>query len=288
MDRPLRPRPRWWAAAWALGTVAGALALALELPRTFSDPNGLDPHVLRLAAVSVAVAAASLAGARLAGARAVLLAVATVSVSFSAFSLTPRVLSWIAGARLSGDALLLWASAVQAAVTLLVAVPVVRWAVPAAARPDLRLGRFGIGAALWSLGGLALIIPVGLAIPAALLGRYGIAVQAVARDLPWLAPACALQAFAQELQFRGLLLGALERVAPRVAANLAQAALFGVAHLAIQYPGPAGPFIPVTLVFGAVLGLLVQRTGSLWPSVLIHAAADIAITVAVLPGLYGT
>lgn len=287
MDRPLRARPPWWAAAWALGTVAGAMALALELPRSFSDPNGLDPHVLRLAVVSVAVAAASLAGARLAGARAVLLAVAGVSVSFSAFSLTPGLLSWLAGGRLSGDARLLWASGVQAAVTL-VAIPLVGRAVPSAARPDLRLGRFGLGAALWSLGGLALIIPVGLAIPAALLGRDGIAVQAVARDLPWLAPACALQAFAQELQFRGLLLGALERVAPPVAANLSQAALFGVAHLAIQYPGPSGPFIPVTLVFGAVLGLLVQRTASLWPAVIIHAAADIAITVAVLPGLYGT
>jgi membrane protease YdiL (CAAX protease family) len=159
--------------------------------------------------------------------------------------------------------------------------------IPAGLRPDLRWRRFGPPAAAVTVLGILLLVPLGLAIPASLLGREGIAVQAVARDLPWLGPACLLQAFAQELQFRGMLLGALERVTGSRAALVAQAALFGVAHLAIQYPGPVGPFIPVTFAFGLLFGLVVQRTSSLWPAVLIHAAADIAITAAVLPGLYG-
>jgi len=43
----------------------------------------------------------------------------------------------------------------------------------------------------------------------------------------------------------------------------------------------------VTIAVGLVLGYIVQRTNSLWPAVVIHAVADIAITFAVLPGLYG-
>ena len=43
----------------------------------------------------------------------------------------------------------------------------------------------------------------------------------------------------------------------------------------------------MTIAIGLVLGYVVQRTNSLWPAIVIHAAADIAITFAVLPGLYG-
>ena len=100
-------------------------------------------------------------------------------------------------------------------------------------------------------------------------------------------PASVLQSFAQELQFRGILLGALDRVAPAWAANLGQAAFFGLAHIAVQYQGPAGAFVPVTIALGLVLGWVTQRTGSLWPAIVIHAVADIAVTVGVIPGLYG-
>ena len=158
---------------------------------------------------------------------------------------------------------------------------------PVALRPLLRLRRFGTAAALATVLGIAVFLVVVLLLPATLLGREGIAPLALARDLPLQGPASVLQSFAQELQFRGLLLGALDRVAPPWAANLGQATFFGLAHIAVQYQGPAGAFVPVTIALGWVLGWVTQRTGSLWPAIIIHAVADVAVTVGVIPGLYG-
>ena len=252
----LRDR-RWWASAVALGLAGGALCIALLVPRLFSDPFAVDPYVLRLSGVAAVLAAASLLSARLAPARPVLLAVAAMTVSFSVFSGGPQ---WIADItpRFDGNAQVLLASAAQALITIAVAV----------------------------LGSLAFLVVVML-LPATLLGRDGLAPVAIARDLPLQGPADALQAFAQELQFRGMLLGALDRVLPPWAANLAQAAFFGLAHIAVPYQGPADAFVPVTIALGLVFGWITQRTGSLWPAIIIHAVALVAVTVGVLPGLYG-
>ncbi|HZB98291.1 MAG TPA: CPBP family intramembrane glutamic endopeptidase [Candidatus Sulfotelmatobacter sp.] len=264
-----------------------ALAIALAVPHLFSDPNGLDPYILRLTGVTLTLAVAALLMPALVDTRAVLLSIAATTTSFSLFTALPRLLVDVLGEHApSGPAQLLWASLAQVVVTLCFA-GVILAAVPAPLRPELRLSSFPPGAILAALTGMAVLMLLGLALPAPLLGREGFAPQALARDLPWLAPACTLQAFAQELQFRGFLMGAFERVAPARAANLAQAILFGLAHLAIQYPGPVGPFIPVTVVLGLLFGWLVQRFHSLWPAVAIHAAGDIAITSSVLSGLYG-
>ena len=132
-----------------------------------------------------------------------------------------------------------------------------------------------------------MLIGFGLALPASLLGRVGLAPVGIMRDLPWLAPANALEGFAQEVQFRGMLMGALERSMSRGWANVAQAVVFGLAHLAISYGGPEAPFVPITFVVGLAFGWLVQRTGSIWAAVIVHAVADIALQFAVVPGLYG-
>jgi membrane protease YdiL (CAAX protease family) len=43
----------------------------------------------------------------------------------------------------------------------------------------------------------------------------------------------------------------------------------------------------VTVVLGFVLGWVTQRTGSLWPAIVIHAVGDVAVDAGVMPGLYG-
>jgi hypothetical protein len=96
-----------------------------------------------------------------------------------------------------------------------------------------------------------------------------------------------LQGAAQELQFRGLLLGSLERLTSPLVANACAAVVFGLAHLAIVYQGPIAPFVPLTMLLGFVLGWVTQKTGSLWPAIVVHGVADVVVTLAVLPGLYG-
>jgi membrane protease YdiL (CAAX protease family) len=268
----------------AMVTVAVALAIVLLVPNLYSDPNGLDPYLLRISGVSLALLVVALATRRLAATRLVLASVAAISLAWSAFLGTPRVLG-LFGVHANGNEAVFWASCAQFAVTVVFAVAAGR--APAGVRPDLRLRAFGRRALAVTVAGILLFVVVVLIIPAQWLGREGLAPIALARDLPWLAPACALQAAAQELQFRGLLLGTLERVTSRTAANAGQAVGFGLAHLAIVYQGPVAPFIPVTMVLGLVLGAATQRTRSLWPAIVIHAVADIAVTAAVLPGLYG-
>jgi membrane protease YdiL (CAAX protease family) len=276
----------------ALVVGTAALGAALLIPYTFSDPNGLDPYVARIATVALLIAAMAYARPALAATRPVLLALAAITVTFTLLAAGPAVLAGLFGtgasarAPTSEDAQVFWASLAQFALT--VAAAAIAWRfTPAALRPRLRLTRFGAGAALAAVVGTLLLVGIGLALPASLLGRDGLQPGALTRDLPWLWPANALQAASQELQFRGLLMGALERTMGRRWANVAQASFFGLAHLAVNYEGPVGPFVPVTIAVGLVFGYVVQRTGSLWPAVIVHAAADIAIIVAVMPGLYG-
>jgi membrane protease YdiL (CAAX protease family) len=282
---PLVRRP-WWPASWALLIAAAALAATLLLPRLFSDPVGVDPYVLRLTGVAVALGAAALSWARFAALRPVLLAVVAMTAAFSVFAGGPQWITDISGSRFDFNTQVVFASGAEAMLTALVAVLALRCS-PSAVAPVLRVRAFGPAALLATVAGLAVFLAVVMALPATLLGREGLAPIALARDMPLAAPASVLQSLAQELQFRGMLLGALDRVAPAWAANLGQAAFFGVAHLAVQYQGPAGAFVPVTIGLGLVLGWITQRTGSLWPAIVIHGVADIAVTAAVIPGLYG-
>jgi membrane protease YdiL (CAAX protease family) len=279
-------RQPWWPAAAAVGIAAAGLGLTLLVPRLFSDPVGVDPYVLRLSAVATALAVASLLTPQFAPTRPVLLAVASMTVAFSVFAGGPQWTYDISGTRFDFNTQVLFASAAEALLTALVALLALCFS-PPELRPLLRLRRFGSPAAVATVVGIAVFIAVVMLLPATLLGRQGIAPVALARDLPLQGPASVLQSFAQELQFRGILLGALDRIAPAWAANLGQAAFFGLAHIAVQYQGPAGAFVPVTIVLGLALGWVTQRTGSLWPAIIIHAVADIAVTVGVIPGLYG-
>ncbi|MBV9101175.1 MAG: CPBP family intramembrane metalloprotease [Candidatus Dormibacteraeota bacterium] len=280
-------RARWWPATAALVLGTAALGAALLVPLAFSDPNGVDPYVIRLSVTALLLLGAAWLWARAAGVRALLLALVAITSSFTVLSAAPQVLVAVFGDRVaSGDAQVLWASLAQLVVTAMLLLAGARF-LPPAERPVLRLWRFGWAALAVSVGGSLLLVLAGLALPASLLGRYGLQPVALIRDMPWLGPANALQALSQEAQFRGMLMGGLERVMGRNWANLGQAVFFGLAHLAVNYQGPVAPFVPVTIAVGLVLGWIVQRTGSIWPAVIIHAVADIAITAVVLPGLYG-
>jgi membrane protease YdiL (CAAX protease family) len=285
--RSIDPRAQgWWPAVATLVFATAALGAALLIPYTFSDPNGVDPYVSRISAVAMLLLALAYTRSRFDVARSVLAALAAVTASFTLFAAGPQIIVDLFGGAVSFDAQVFWASLAQLVVTVAFAWLASR-ANSSALRPRLRLARFGWLGLAASVAGIALLMTVMLGLPATLLGRLALQPAALTRDLPWLWPANALQALSQELQFRGLLMGALERVMSRGWANLAQACFFGFSHLAVNYQGPVAPFVPVTIAVGLLLGWLVQRTGSLWPAVVIHAVADILIAIAVLPGLYG-
>jgi len=272
------------AAVVAMIAAGSALAVALLVPNLYSDPNGLDPNDFRLAAVGLLLCAVAHATRRLQASRAVLLAVLAITVSYSALSALPQFLV-DRGVRISGPALLFWASLAQFLITLAAMAACLR--LPRELGPMYRLRHFGRAAALFTLGGVLLVTLGWLLLPAQWFGREGLPWVALVRDMPWLIPANILQAAAQELQFRGMLQGSLERVLPRLAANIGQALFFGFAHLAVLYQGPLLSFVPLTIGVGLLFGWVAQRTESLWPVLIAHAVADIVITATVLYGLYG-
>ena len=277
----------WWPTATVLIIAELGLGAALLVPITFSDPNGVDPYLARLSVASVLIAMPSLFVRRLGPARPILLGLAAVAATYTLLSAGPQILVDLLGPHSgSFDSQVFWASVAQAAGTLLIAVAARKLVVPEW-RPSLRMRHVSLGGIATGVLGSVLLIGIGLALPANLLGRVALQPVAFGRDFPWLGPANALQAFSQEVQFRGLLLGALERTMSPRWANVSQAAVFGLAHLAISYGGPEAPFVPITFLVGLAFGWLVRRTNSLWPAVIIHAVADIALQFGVVQGLYG-
>jgi membrane protease YdiL (CAAX protease family) len=263
---------------------AVALGVVVLAPSLYSDPNGLDPYTLRTSGVALALLAISLVVPGLARARLVLVSLVAITLSWSAFLSAPGLLGH-AGVYQTGDQANFNASAAWLGVTVVILCLV--WLVLRRDHPLLRVLHLGWPAAAFAVGGTALFFLVFLLIPAPLLGREGVAIPALLRDAPWLVPANMLQSAAQELQFRGLLLGSLERLTSPLVANACQAVVFGLAHLAIVYQGPIAPFVPLTMLLGFLLGWVTQKTGSIWPAIVVHGVADVVVTLVVLPGLYG-
>jgi membrane protease YdiL (CAAX protease family) len=283
---PAAPAPATtaWGPLVPLLIAAVALGIVVLAPTLYSDPNGLDPYTLRTGGVALGLLAVSLAVPGLARARLVLASLVAITISWSAFLGAPAVLAHF-GVQQTGDQANLNASVAWCGVTVLILGIV--WLVARHERPHLRVLHLGWPALAFTVGGTVLFLVVFLLIPASLLGREGLAIPALVRDAPWLIPANMLQGAAQELQFRGLLLGSLERLTSPLVANACAAVVFGLAHLAIVYQGPIAPFVPLTMLLGFVLGWVTQKTGSLWPAIVVHGVADVVVTLAVLPGLYG-
>ena len=69
----------------------------------------------------------------------------------------------------------------------------------------------------------------------------------------------------EEICFRGMLYGGLRERLPRLAAALLAGVIFGGLHALTGVTA-----VPPLIFFGFVLALLYERTGSLWPCILLH------------------
>ena len=69
----------------------------------------------------------------------------------------------------------------------------------------------------------------------------------------------------EEVCFRGMLFGGLRERLPRVAAALLAGLVFGALHALTGVTA-----VPPLIVFGFVLSLLYEKTGSIVPGILLH------------------
>jgi membrane protease YdiL (CAAX protease family) len=206
-----------------------------------------------------------------------------VALAFLAASLT-NVTTWylagplqrglwgLLGASAETPQGLMWGKFVDVALRLAPILAVVRLAGDDLGSLFIRRGKLR-----WSLTLGLLALANLLATALAVAASAGRDLEAVWAGLPWWAAFSLMNAFMEEIWFRGLF---LERLRPAVGAAGAiwlTTLLFGASHFFATYIDPSGAlvFAIITLTLGAAWGLLMQKTNTLWGSVVFHLAADL-------------
>jgi len=147
-------------------------------------------------------------------------------------------------------------------------------------RGNLRLGLM--------VGLLAFIIMFATAIPVAEMFFKGenLSWARLRPWTPWLFIFVLANASNEELIFRGLFLGKAEPFLGKFGANLVTAITFTLMHSFVNYAADTMIFLTLqTLPVALAWGWLMQKTNSIWGSILFHAAMDIPIIVGIFSTL---
>lgn len=147
-------------------------------------------------------------------------------------------------------------------------------------RGNLRLGLL-VGLATWVLM-IIFLIPV----TEAFFKGHHLSWARILPWTPWILIMVLSNAANEELIFRGLLIGKIEPFLGRFATNLVTTLPFVIMHAGNDYMTDAFVFLVLqTLPLSLAWGWLMQKTNSLWGSLLFHAAMDIPIFVGIFSHL---
>jgi membrane protease YdiL (CAAX protease family) len=144
----------------------------------------------------------------------------------------------------------------------------------------LQKGKLGLG--------LAVGIPAFLLLAA--LAFIPMVTQAgVLRELlilsPWILIFVFANGFSEELLFRGLFLKRYEPFLGKGLANLLTAIVFTLVHMQVTYVSDVLQFLLLVFPLALIWGALMQKTDSLWGSVIFHAGADCVIIFGIFASL---
>jgi len=148
----------------------------------------------------------------------------------------------------------------------------------------LRRGNWRLGLAV-GLGVMLLMLAACIPMARFLYGGRDLSLPRILPWMPWLLIFVLANAFNEELLFRGLLLGRLQPLVGKFAANLLIAIPFTLMHAGTDYAAYLSPFLLGTFAMALAWGWLAQKTESLWGSVLFHAAMDVAIVLGIFSQL---
>ena len=101
---------------------------------------------------------------------------------------------------------------------------------------------------------------------------------------PWILLYIFSNAFSEELLFRGIFLKRYEPFLGKWLALLLTALAFSLSHLTVAYAASTIQFVAVLFPLALAWGWMMQKTDSIWGSVLFHAGGDCVIIFAI----YGT
>jgi membrane protease YdiL (CAAX protease family) len=131
------------------------------------------------------------------------------------------------------------------------------------------------------VGVVAFLIGAGGAIPmAALLFKAeGLTLARVVPWIPWVLIYVLANGTLEELMFRGLFLRKLEPFLGKFFSNFSIALVFTVLHRGAFYTSEQYVFLAIVFPLALAWGYLMQKTDSIWGSVLFHAGMDIPIVL---------
>jgi membrane protease YdiL (CAAX protease family) len=94
---------------------------------------------------------------------------------------------------------------------------------------------------------------------------------------PWILIFVLANGFNEELLYRGLFLKRYEPFLGKGLSNILAAVVFTLVHMQVTYVSDLGQFLFILFPLALIWGYLMQKTDSLWGSVIFHAGADCMI-----------
>jgi uncharacterized protein len=103
--------------------------------------------------------------------------------------------------------------------------------------------------------------------------------------LPWLLIIVLVNAAQEELLFRGLFLRKLQPFFGKFISNFLIVFVFTLIHQSVTYTSNINLFLVIVFLLGMAWGYTMQRTNSIWGSILFHAGMDIPIFLGIFSNL---
>ena len=150
----------------------------------------------------------------------------------------------------------------------------------------IKKGRLALGLAV-GLAAFALAAVTAIPLAGFLFSGRDLGLARVLPWTPWILVFVLANASAEELLFRGLFLGRLEPLLGRFPANLIAALPFLLMHYGVPYTTQQLLFLSALLPLALAWGWLMQKTDSIWGSVLFHAGMDIPVMIGMFSNLSG-
>ena len=138
-----------------------------------------------------------------------------------------------------------------------------------------------------AIGTIAFFICAAGSIPIseAFFGARDLQMAEVLSWAPWILIFVIGNSFNEELLFRGLFLQKYGLFIGRFWSNLVIAIPFALHHTGVSYAPDALVFLAILLPLALVWGFVMQKTDSLWGSVLFHAGTDIPVALSLFRAL---
>ncbi len=137
-----------------------------------------------------------------------------------------------------------------------------------------------------TIGGIVFFIFAAGGIPmAALFKAQNLSLARIIPWIPWILIFVLANGTMEELLFRGLFLRKLQPFFGRFLSNFLVAVVFTGIHLGSVYTADERIFIAVLFPQALALGYLMQKTDSVWGSILFHAGMDIPVILGIFSNL---